>query len=186
MLRLFSGKIEKEVFVIIVFHEWQNPEQLRGYPYFRNALSIFMIFRNKYSRAVTVACMYTSKQRKCFGKKCSLKRPGLSSGGSPYNRSPYRHLQHSQSIFHTGSWRLRPGTRHKCSGLHPHPHLLQPGWLSGRNSKTKSDWNTGKKNFLFSSQDNQGYRKANSQPITFSWICNTTLSSWTPGPLYSS
>ena len=30
-------KIENEVFVV-VFHEWQNPELLRGYPYFHNAL----------------------------------------------------------------------------------------------------------------------------------------------------
>ena len=35
-------------------HAWQNPELLRGYQYFRNALLTLMIFQNKYGRAVTV------------------------------------------------------------------------------------------------------------------------------------
>ena len=42
------------VCLLLLFHEWQNLELLRGYPYFRNALLISMIFRNKYGRAVTV------------------------------------------------------------------------------------------------------------------------------------
>ena len=35
------------VSLLLLFHEWQNPELLRGYPYFQNALLILMIFRNK-------------------------------------------------------------------------------------------------------------------------------------------
>ena len=42
------------VCLLLLFHEWQNPELLRGYPYFQNVLLLLMIFRNKYSRAVTV------------------------------------------------------------------------------------------------------------------------------------
>ena len=42
------------VCLLLLFHEWQNPELLRGYLYFQNALLILMIFRNKYSRAVMV------------------------------------------------------------------------------------------------------------------------------------
>ena len=49
-----QGKIEKAVFVVVVFQEWQNPELLWGYPYFRNTQLIFMIFWNKFGRAVTV------------------------------------------------------------------------------------------------------------------------------------
>ena len=45
--------MEKAVFVV-VFQEWQNLELLRGYPYFQNALLIFMIFLNKHGRAITV------------------------------------------------------------------------------------------------------------------------------------
>ena len=47
------------VCLLLLFHEWQNLELLRGYPYFRNAILIFMIFRNKYVRAVMVG-MYKS------------------------------------------------------------------------------------------------------------------------------
>ena len=47
-------KIEKALFVVVVFQEWQNPELLWGYPYFRNTQLIFMIFWNKFGRAVTV------------------------------------------------------------------------------------------------------------------------------------
>ena len=54
MLRILSEKIEKVVFVVVAFHEWQNQELLGGHPYFQNALMIFMIFRNKYGTAVTV------------------------------------------------------------------------------------------------------------------------------------
>ena len=54
MLWLLSRKIENAVFVVVVFHERQNPELLRGYPYFRNVLLIFMIFRNKCGRAIMV------------------------------------------------------------------------------------------------------------------------------------
>ena len=50
---LSLGKIENAVFVV-VFHERQNLELLRGYPYFWNAQLIFMIFRNKYGTAVMV------------------------------------------------------------------------------------------------------------------------------------
>ena len=39
------------------FHEWQNPELLWGYPYFQTALLIWVIFQNKYGRAIT-ADMY--------------------------------------------------------------------------------------------------------------------------------
>ena len=42
------------VLVFFFFHEWQNPEHWRGYPYFQNVLQSFMISRNKYSRAVMV------------------------------------------------------------------------------------------------------------------------------------
>ena len=50
------------VCLLLLFHEWQNVELLRGYPYFRNALLILMIFQNKYGRAVT-AGMYASSWR---------------------------------------------------------------------------------------------------------------------------
>ena len=53
MLWLLLGKIENTVFVV-VFHEQDNPELLRGYPYFPNMLLIFIIFRNKYGTAVMV------------------------------------------------------------------------------------------------------------------------------------
>ena len=42
------------VCLLLLFHEWQNLELLRGYPYFLNALLILVIFQNKYGRAVTV------------------------------------------------------------------------------------------------------------------------------------
>ena len=38
--------------LLLFFHEWENPELLRGYPYFRNALLILMIFWNKYGTAI--------------------------------------------------------------------------------------------------------------------------------------
>ena len=41
------------------FHEGENPELLRGYPYFQNALLILIIFQNKYGTAVTVG-MYAA------------------------------------------------------------------------------------------------------------------------------
>ena len=49
------GKNQKGCFLcVFFFHEWQNLELLRGYPYFQSALLILMIFYNKFSRAVTV------------------------------------------------------------------------------------------------------------------------------------
>ena len=54
MLWLLSGKIEKAVSVVVVVHEGQNPELLRGYSYLWNVLLIFMIFRNKYGRSIMV------------------------------------------------------------------------------------------------------------------------------------
>ena len=49
-----AQKLQGHVCLLLPFHEWQNPELLRGYLYFLNALLILMIFRNKYGRAVTV------------------------------------------------------------------------------------------------------------------------------------
>ena len=40
------------VCLLLFLHEWQNPELLKGYPYFQNALLILTIFQNKYGTAV--------------------------------------------------------------------------------------------------------------------------------------
>ena len=55
---------------LLFFHEWENPEVLRGYLYSRNALLILMILQNKYSTAVTVG-MYatTNKTNKSIGER---------------------------------------------------------------------------------------------------------------------
>ena len=53
----------------LLFHEWQNPALLRDYPYFPNTLLIFMIFRNKYGRAVTVG-MYVNELRPWPAGQC--------------------------------------------------------------------------------------------------------------------
>ena len=65
MLQLLSGKIENAVFVVVL-HEWQNPKLLRGYLYIRNTLLIFMIFRNKYGRAVMVGTYARSLKMCCY------------------------------------------------------------------------------------------------------------------------
>ena len=39
-------KNRKSSVCLLLFHEWQIPELLRGYPYFRNTLLILMIFQN--------------------------------------------------------------------------------------------------------------------------------------------
>ena len=51
------------VCLLLLFHKWKNPELLRGYPYFRNALLILLIFQNKYGRAVTVGMYVNIKTR---------------------------------------------------------------------------------------------------------------------------
>ena len=52
------------VCLLFLFHERQKLELLQGYPYFLNALLIFMIFGNKYSKAVTVG-MYARSNWWC-------------------------------------------------------------------------------------------------------------------------
>ena len=76
MLRLLLEKIENAMFVVIVFHEWQNPELLRGYPYFRNAL---LILRNKYGRAVMVG-MYAILPLPSSTHKASGTRAAMENG----------------------------------------------------------------------------------------------------------
>ena len=49
----YSGE-KSERPCLMFFHEWKNLELLRGYPDFRNALLILMIFQNKYRRAITI------------------------------------------------------------------------------------------------------------------------------------
>ena len=49
-----QGKSEKPCLFVVSWIKWQNPELLRGYPYFQNAQLILMIFQNKYGRAATV------------------------------------------------------------------------------------------------------------------------------------
>ena len=60
------------VCLLLLFHEWQNPELLRGYPYFQNALLI-LIFQNKYGRAITVG-MYGTGSLSCppWGTSCGV------------------------------------------------------------------------------------------------------------------
>ena len=54
-----SATLGGKAMFVMLFHEWQNPELLRGYLYFLNTLLILMIFQNKYGRSVTVG-MYES------------------------------------------------------------------------------------------------------------------------------
>ena len=59
-------------FFFFLYHEWQNPELLRGYLYFWNTLLIMMIFRDKYSTAVTVGMYAAFLDTVCFEKACSF------------------------------------------------------------------------------------------------------------------
>ena len=55
--------LKGHVCLLLLFHEWQNLEFLRGYPNFLNTLSILMIFWNKYGKAITVGMYAQLKQR---------------------------------------------------------------------------------------------------------------------------
>ena len=77
----YSQEKSERPCLFLLFPEWQNPELLRGYPYFRNALLIFMNFLNKYGRAVTVGTYASIKNNNNYNNKslfCSA-IPGNSS-----------------------------------------------------------------------------------------------------------
>ena len=56
----FGYSREKSERPCLLFSRMTKSRTWRDYPYFRNALLIFIIFRNEYSRAVTVS-MYAKK-----------------------------------------------------------------------------------------------------------------------------